>query len=60
MTSREITTILDATGADTLDEAILQQMEAAVLETDSVYSVVTGEPVEPDHPDGLPYRMGMI
>lgn len=60
MTEEEWDTIMDVTGTHTRDEAELQQLEAAVLETDSVYSVVTGEPVEPDHPDSLPRRLGLI
>lgn len=59
LTEQEWATILDATGAPDRDTAILQQMEAAVLEYD-VFSVVTGEVVEPDHPDSLPRRLGMI
>lgn len=59
LTDQETQTILDATGAPDLETAELQQMEAAIFEYD-VYSVVTGEVVEPDHPDSLPRRQGLM
>lgn len=42
------------------EDELLAALEAAVYETDHVYSVETGEPVEPDHPDSPLRRAGLI